>query len=213
MEKTRDNLKGTMNHLTPVLHETGLQNKIRSITNHTQSPSVSFADPISESIPDNSALSYTSTSPEPLPVPPPQSKNSVEHASTLSSTITYSGPWDETIMMDIPADVLNQKKTPLIQNQLQFQKHWNTDPCILTTSPLPSVRNAMHFILNNIARTSLAPIVGLLPLDTGQTSVPRRLSRNVGGRKMPKKVMIKILHIPGTIVTDIMTSLEKKTVT
>ena len=28
-----------------------------------------------------------------------------------------------------------------------------------------------------------------------------------------KKVMIKILHIPGTIVTDIMTSLEKKTVT
>ena len=89
MEKTQDNLKGTMNHLTPVLHEKGLQNKIRSITIHTQSPSVSFTDPISKSISDNSALSYTSTSPEPLPVLPPWRRNEREFCQTCKYPLKY----------------------------------------------------------------------------------------------------------------------------
>ena len=90
MEKTRDNLKGTMNRLSPLLHEKGLQNKIRSITNHTQSPSISFADPISESISDDSALSYTSTSPEPLPVPPPRRRNEQEFCQTCKYPLKYN---------------------------------------------------------------------------------------------------------------------------
>ena len=90
MEKTRDNLKGTINCLTPVLHKKGLQSKIQSITNHTRSSSVSFADPISESISDDSTLSYTSTSPEPLPVPPPQRCNEQEFCQTWKYPLKYN---------------------------------------------------------------------------------------------------------------------------
>ena len=35
MERSRDSIKGTIQHLTPLLHEKGLQDKIRSITNRT----------------------------------------------------------------------------------------------------------------------------------------------------------------------------------
>ena len=90
MEKTWDNLKGTMNCFAPILHEKGLQKKIRSITNHTQSPSVSFANPISESISDDSTLSYTSTSPEPLPVPPPRRCNEREFCQTCKYPLKYN---------------------------------------------------------------------------------------------------------------------------
>ena len=65
MEKTRDNLKGTMNRLASVLHEKGLQNKIRSITNHTQPPSVSVRghppNPVSLTKSDNPALTSIPT--------------------------------------------------------------------------------------------------------------------------------------------------------
>ena len=51
-----------------LLHEKGLQDRIRSITNQTQSSS----EPLADSISDDSTLSYASTSPEPKPVPPPR---------------------------------------------------------------------------------------------------------------------------------------------
>ena len=89
LEKTQDNLKGTINHLTPILHKKGLQNKIRSITNCIQSPSVSFADPISESTTNDSMLAYTSTSPEPKPVPPPQRHNEQEFCQTCQYPLKY----------------------------------------------------------------------------------------------------------------------------
>ena len=105
MEKTQDNLKGTMNCLTPpVLHEKGLQNKIRSITNHTQSPSVSFADPISKTIPHYPVQALLLNHYQYHPHKDAMNKNSVKPASTLLSMITYSWPWDKTITMDTEKD-------------------------------------------------------------------------------------------------------------
>ena len=89
MEKSRDSIKGTIQHLTLVLHEKGLQQRIRSISNQTQSPSVTFSEPLAESLSDDSAISYASTSPEPKPVPPPRRCNKREFCQTCRYPIKY----------------------------------------------------------------------------------------------------------------------------
>ena len=148
MEKTWDNLKGTMNCLTPVLHKKDSRTRsdpsLITLSHHP------FPSLIPSPSPFPTILHY------PIqalllnhyqyhPHKDTMNENSVKPANTLLSMIMYFGPWDETITMDAPADVLSQKKTLPIQNQSQFQKHWNPGPHILATSPLPSARNAMHF--------------------------------------------------------------------
>ena len=89
MEKSHDSIKGTIQHLTLVLHEKGLQLRIRSISNQTQSPSITFSEPLAESLSDDSAISYASTSPEPKPVPPPHRHNKWEFCQTCKYPTKY----------------------------------------------------------------------------------------------------------------------------
>ena len=160
MEKSCDFIKGTIQHLAPLLHEKGLQDRIRSITNQTQPPSASLSEPFPDSSSNDSAILYASTSPEPKPVPPPWRHNEQEFCQTCKYPLKY-----DHILWAMGWDNYNgctcrcpkPEKTPLIQNQLQFHKHWNPDPHTLVTSPPPSARNAMHFISNDTAWTSLAP--------------------------------------------------------
>ena len=189
MEKSQDSVKGTIQHLTPLLHEKGLQDQIRSITNQMQPSSVSLSKPLPESSSDDSAISYARSQNQYPHIVDAMKGSFSRPANTLSSMIMCSGKWDEMSMKDTPADVPNPWKIPLMLNHLLCLKQSNLDLFTPVLLP-PTARNVTHPISYATAQTLPVPTVGLLPPDTGPTNALRKCSRNTGGRKELRKMKI-----------------------